>query len=144
MPRRSASETETAAIAERMGLSRTIERPEPPYDLWRDEETEVWSQVVEALPADWFNGSNLALLAQYCRHVVSARRIAQMLASMEGSSDGLDLKEWRDLMRSQALETERIASLATKMRLSQQSVYGPRSASRAQRNVPTGKRPWER
>ena len=113
------------------------------YDLWRDEETELWRQVVEALPADWFNGSNLALLAQYCRQVVSARRIAQMLATMECGPDALDLKERRDLMRSQGQETERIASLATKMRLSQQAVYGARSAATAQRSAPAGKRPWE-
>ena len=111
--------------------------------MWRDEETEVWRQVVEALPADWFNGSNMALLAQYCRHVVSARRVAQMLATMETGPDSLDLKEWRDLMRSQALETERLASLATKMRLSQQAVYGARAAGTAQRNASTGPRPWE-
>ena len=42
-----------------------IQRPEPPYELWRDDEQQVWSRVVSDLPADWFSGRNIDLLVEY-------------------------------------------------------------------------------
>jgi hypothetical protein len=51
-------------------------RPEPPSDLTDDQAAE-WRAVVERMPADWFPRETYGLLSQYCRHVVTARRIAR-------------------------------------------------------------------
>lgn len=116
--RQSGDEIATQAL---IGASNTMNRPEPPHDLWRDEEHDVWRRVVEALPGDWFSPANKPLLAQYCRHVVQARRVAQMLRQVEHEPGDIDVALWTKLMRAQQAESSAIAALATKMRLSQQS-----------------------
>jgi hypothetical protein len=75
------------------GLAAELPRPDAPYDL-DDEETIVWRDVVEAMPADHFIPANYHLLTQYCRHVVEARRIKQMI------------KEYHDLRRTKAGRAE--------------------------------------
>lgn len=70
------------------------------------------------------------------------RAVAQLLHAEE-TKPLLDLDEYDRLLRLQERETRIIASLATKMRLSQQSVYGPRAANIAKRNTPTTSKPWE-
>jgi hypothetical protein len=67
----------------------TIARPDAPYDL-TDEQIAEWWAVVNRMPADWFPRETHAMLAQYCRHVVNARRVAQLIAAHE-ASDPLDL-----------------------------------------------------
>ena len=59
-----------------------------------DEETIVWRDVVEAMPADHFIPANYHLLVQCCRHVVEARRIEQTI------------KEYRDLRKAKAGRSE--------------------------------------
>jgi hypothetical protein len=54
-----------------------VQRPDAPYDL-TDEQSEEWRAVV-TMPPDHFMRGNYALLSQLCRHVVSARRIAQLI-----------------------------------------------------------------
>jgi hypothetical protein len=44
-----------------------------------DEEVEVWVAVTNAEPADHFSASTTPLLAQYCRHVISSRRVAELI-----------------------------------------------------------------
>jgi chaperone required for assembly of F1-ATPase len=63
-----------------------IQRPDAPYDL-TDEQAQEWWAVVNRMPADWFPRETHGMLAQYCRHVVRARRVAQMLDAMEKSDD---------------------------------------------------------
>jgi hypothetical protein len=36
-----------------------------------DAEAALWRDVTASLPAEWFRPEQLALLAQYCRHVVA-------------------------------------------------------------------------
>jgi hypothetical protein len=55
-----------------------VERLKPPHDL-TDEETEIWVAVTNTEAADWFTPSTAPLLAQYCRHVISSRRVAEMI-----------------------------------------------------------------
>ena len=61
-----------------------IERPDAPYDL-TDEQAEEWWAVVNRLPAEWFPRETHALLAQYCRHVVAARRVAELIDACQNS-----------------------------------------------------------
>jgi hypothetical protein len=130
--RDSAAANEIAAI----GKLETVQRPDAPYDL-TDEQVDEWRAVVARLPADWFTRETHALLAQYCRHVVRARRIAQLIDQAE-KSDPFDVKEYRDLLRSEEEQSRAIASLATRMRLTQQTTY-----DKSKKKPATGRKPWE-
>lgn len=114
-----------------------IERPDAPYDL-TDEQADEWWAVVNRMPADWFPRETHAMLAQYCRHVVAARRVAQLVADREGRKGSLDIEEYDRLLKMQEREGRAISSLATRMRISQQATYDPK------RKKPTETRkPWE-
>jgi hypothetical protein len=77
---------------------------------------------VERLPADWFPRETHGLLAQYCRHVTTARRLARLVEQLEAAED-LNLRDYNRLLVAQERETRCIASLATRMRISQQARY---------------------
>lgn len=113
------------------------ERQRPPHDL-NDEETEVWVAVVTAEPADWFTVSTRPLLAQYCHHVVHARRVAELIERVL-SGKSLDVDDYDQMLRMQERETRAIMMLATRMRLTQQSVTN----HRGHRKLTLGRKPWE-
>src|SRR5215212_4336007 len=58
-----------------------VPRQRAPSDLTRDEAA-IWNGIVNAEPADWFSGSTRPILAQYCRHVIAARRVAGMIETL--------------------------------------------------------------
>lgn len=99
----------------------TVRRPEPPDHL-TDEQAAEWREIVNRLSADWFPRETHSMLEQYCRAITRARRVAQLLNNME-TGETFDVKEYRDLLRSEAELSGVIMSLATKMRISQQSSY---------------------
>ena len=99
----------------------TIERPAPPDDL-TDEQAAEWRAVVERMPADWFPRETWPLLVQYCRHVVAAKRVQQLVDAIQGEED-FDLGAWEKALKIQRQESGIIAALSTKMRLSQQTSY---------------------
>jgi O-glycosyl hydrolase len=113
------------------------QRPDAPYDL-TDEQSDEWWAIVNRMPSDWFPRETHGMLAQYCRHVVRARRLAQLIDKAEGSEE-FDLKEYRELLISEEAQTRAMASLATRMRLSQQTTYDKSKKKPAQ-----GKNLWER
>src|SRR5690348_16093975 len=59
-----------------------ISRPPPPSELTVEQRRE-WLSVVNRLPAEWFQPETFPLLSQYCRHVVSARRVAELISALE-------------------------------------------------------------
>lgn len=97
-------------------------RPEPPVELTREQATE-WRHVVNRLPAEWFPRETWGLLAQYCRHVVAARRIAELITQLESRDGTLDVAQYDRLLKMQEREGRALSSLATRMRLSQHSTY---------------------
>lgn len=100
------------------------EREKPPHDL-TDEECEVWHAVVSAEPADQFSASTAPLLAQYCRHVISGKRVAELIERATGDPK-LSITDYDKLLHMQERESRTIALLATKMRISQQSTINHR------------------
>jgi hypothetical protein len=115
-------------------------RPDPPQDL-TEEQAGEWKAVVNRMPADWFPRETHGVLAHYCRHVVTARYIGELIAAMESGSDGstgLDLEKYERLLRLQEKEGRAISSLATRMRLTQHSRYDRKKGTG---NVT--RRPWE-
>jgi hypothetical protein len=55
-----------------------IPRVQPPEEL-APEEAEEWRAVTNRMPSDYFGREHYAALVQKCRHVVAARRIAQLI-----------------------------------------------------------------
>lgn len=132
--RKSAAELEVAGS---VSLVDTIERPDAPYDL-TDEQTDEWWAVVNRMPAEWFPRETHGMLAQYCRHVVAARRVAQLVAGAEKAKE-IDLDAYDKLLKMQEREGRAISSLATRMRISQQATVRAEQA-RKPRQVA---KPWE-
>jgi chaperone required for assembly of F1-ATPase len=115
----------------------TIRRPEPPSEL-TDEQSDEWRAVVSRMPADWFPRETWGLLAQYCRHLVSARRVQQLTAAIEKDQE-FDIVAYDRALKMQERESRCIASLATKMRISQQTQYDKSK----KRGSITPSKPWE-
>jgi hypothetical protein len=115
-----------------------VQRPDAPYDL-TGEESEEWRAIVQTMPADHFMRGNYPLLAQLCRHIVSARRVAQLVDQTAKQTD-LDRKEFGALLQLQATETTVITRLLRAMRLTQQSVM---RAETTKHPKGLGKAPWD-
>lgn len=108
-----------------------------PSDL-SDAEAELWREIVESKPADWFDVDSAPVLKEYIRAVtmcdVLDARVKEVLAA--GHSDVKQLLDMRDK------ESRRMVSMATKLRLTQQSQYTAKSAATANKRA-GGKRPWQ-
>lgn len=120
----------------KVGKIEAIERPDAPYDL-TDEQAGEWWAVVNRLPADWFPRETHGVLAQYCRHVVTARRVAQLVAACEAETD-LDLGQYDQLLKMQEREGRALSSLATRLRITQQATVSAKA-----KKPSAVKRPWE-
>jgi hypothetical protein len=131
--RKSSAALDIAPYASTVGA---FERPDAPYDL-TDEQTDVWRAVVAPMPADYFTRETHDMLAQYCRHVVSARRVAQLISQHEKSED-FDVTAYSELLKLQERESRAVAALARGLRISKQSTV--RAEKVIRREVP---KPWE-
>lgn len=119
------------------GPTEIVQRPDAPYDL-TDEQVDEWRAVVNSLPADWFQRGNHALLTQYCRHVIAARRVNQLIEQCVAGKD-VDRKEFVELLKQQESESRAINALLRSMRLTQQSVMRAETAKRPAKV----RKPWE-
>jgi hypothetical protein len=128
----------TSFAALRPKIAAAIPRADAPYDL-TDEQADEWRAIVNVMPADHFMRGNYPLLAQFCRHVVAARQIAQLIAK-EAKSKKLDAGLFLELLRAQQAETKAINFLSRAMRLSQQTT---REWWRKQPKDRTVDNPWE-
>jgi hypothetical protein len=114
-----------------------VKRPEPPEEL-TDEQSHEWRAIVNRMPAEWFPRETHGILAQYCRHVVAARMVAQLVERVQ-ACETLDLDEYDKVLKLHEREGRALSSLATRMRLTQQASYTDKT--------PKGKggikRPWD-
>ena len=129
----------TAPVGE--GTKALVRHPAPPLDL-TPEQSDVWQQVVAALPAGWFPRETWPLLSQYCRHTIDARRIGQLIDQKCAKPD-LDVGAYGELLQMQRQETGALKVLAASMRLAQQSARTDGAAATAKKGARTVKRPWE-
>ena len=123
-----------------------VQRAQVPEELDDDEAAE-WCAVVERMPVNWFPRETYGVLTQYCRHVVRARKLAVRIRDLEKQGEFtmfgqaapvFDLKTYNILMKMQTNESITIASLATKMRFTQQSTI-----DKTAKKAGVGKKPWE-
>src|SRR5690625_1759146 len=115
-------------------------RPDAPVEL-TPEQVAVWDEVVDALPALGVPAETHALLIQYCRQTSEARRIAQLTGRACARAE-LDVATQAALLRMQAPEITALKSMASSMRLSQQSSRRDDNSATAKKNR-TVTRPWE-
>ena len=131
MARRSAA---SLAVAPPAALS----GPPPPPDDLGEVEAALWREIADSKPADWFGPDSLPVFKEYVRAAVMCDRLAEVVErSMRG--DATALKAALDMRDKEA---RRAKSLATALRLTQQSRYGARSADRADHRA-SGPRPWQ-
>ena len=114
-------------------------RPEPPACL-TDGEAATWTAIVGELPGGWVTAATEPLLSAYCCHVETATRLSGMIDALDFAS--CDKRLLGRLLEMRRGETAASASMATKMRLTQQSRMHPRTAGR-RTDGPSGTRPWE-
>ncbi len=111
-------------------------RPGPPEELTEEQAVE-WLIVTNSLPPEWFPPCTLQLLIAYCKHVVANRRVGKLIAQVEAGKV-IDVDEYDRLLKMQVRETRQISSLATRMRLTQQSTI-----DRERKKPVLTKNPWE-
>jgi hypothetical protein len=120
-------------------------RPAAPADLTKSQK-EIWNRTVAAEAHDTFKTAALQqLLSSYCRHATSAIKLAAMIEAMERlptmSTD--DLKDYDKLLAMRDRETKAIASVATKLRLTNQSRYQPSTAAVSAKKAGWELKPWQ-
>ena len=108
---------------------------EPPAGLTEDQ-AEVWRSVVGARSADFFGEDAAPLLEEYCRVVVMCRLLA---VQIEAGIAGGEADELKALLDMRDKESRRMASLATKLRITNQSRYTPQAAGTAAKRGAGGK-----
>lgn len=114
-----------------------VDRPDPPDEL-TEEQGRVWYAVTDSMPADWFGRETHEMLAQYCRHTVAARRVSQLISQLEKAEE-FDVGEYDTLLKMQEREGRALSSLATRMRMTQQTQYDKSK----KRGSGAAKKPWE-
>jgi hypothetical protein len=131
MPRKSAAALSVVPLAGE-------QRPEPPAELTKEQAVE-WRAVVGRLPPEWFPREMHQLLVAYCRHVVRGRVIAKLIDECRPEEGGAELRKFDKLALMADREGRAMSSLATRLRLTNQSRYRPDKAIR-----PTAlRKPWE-
>ena len=134
--RKSAAELAVASVVE------IQPRPVAPSEL-TDEEAVEWEAIVSRMPATWFTRETWPLLVQLCRHIIGARRLAQLIHEETHGDDEFRPVYYMRLLRALAGQTAIISTVSTKLRLSQQSAYTDKAAGTAKRNASDIPRPWE-
>lgn len=120
-------------------------RPEPSSELTA-EQAAIWRETVASEAADFFGTAALrSMLADYCRHRASAAVVSEVIDTFkpEWLKAAEGAKRYNGLLKMREAETRAAASLATKLRLTNQSRYTPQAAATANKNAARGMRPWE-
>jgi len=121
------------------------QRPAPPDDL-TEFQAEEWRAIVGRLPSDWFSRETHGLLIQYVRHAENAAKLSTVLNAFPlediNTEDGAE--RFDKLTKMFEREGRAMSSLATRMRLTQQSRYNALNANTASKKSGANtKKPWE-
>ena len=124
-----------------VGKLSAVERAEPPAEL-NNAQADEWISIVNRMPAEWFPRETHAILAQYCKHVISSQTISEMIETLLSLKNvpPLELMDPYDkLLKMQEREGRAMSSLATRMRITQQATY----SKDKQKGGNAHKKPWE-
>lgn len=101
-------------------------------------EAALWRAVVDSKPAEWFGPDSVPLLVEYVR----AKTMCDWLnGQIAVARDAGETKELKTFLMLRDMEAKRVANLATKLRLTQQSRYTPQAAATADRKA-GNRKPW--
>jgi hypothetical protein len=119
-------------------------RPKPPSDLTK-EQAEIWNRVVASEAVDVFKTATVQrLLADYCRHSVAVEKLTKIVdGAMNDPQAEISLEDLDRLLKMRERETRACLSIATKLRLTNQSRYQPSTAAVKAANV-TERKLWQR
>ena len=112
--------------------------------LLTDAERDVWAALVNDMPAEHFSAKDVPNLEAYCRHVMYGRlladRIQQFNPAWLDTDDGP--KRYDKLLSMHEREVRAASSLATRLRITPQSLQHPETAGR-RAGKPKTRKPWE-
>jgi hypothetical protein len=132
------------SVAARLGPIIPAARPAPPPDLEEDEAAE-WLKITATLPPNWFSSENFCLLRELCRHIRFARDLAKRISELRHSEtlDDDGTAQLLKLMRAHGVQSERIGTISTKLRLTQQSRFKRSDiAEQVRKRSGAGVKPW--
>jgi hypothetical protein len=127
-------------------LPRHSDRRPPPPEGMTEAQARMWREVTESEPAGWFDSAaRQHLLRLYVEHMTFRADLQVFIdrSPAEKVCDEISGKSLETMLRARERETKQIISLATRLRLTNQSRYTPGAAGTAERNDPHGPRPWE-
>jgi len=120
-------------------------RPEPPADL-TERQASIWREVVASEPTQFFDtAATRTLLTDYCRHCETAEILTNLINTFKPEWIRAEEGAHRlnGLLKMRERETRAAVSMATKLRITNQSRYENRGAFTASRNTVKGPKPWE-
>jgi phage terminase small subunit len=119
-------------------------KPKPP-DYLTARQQEEWRQVVASMPNGWFGRETHGLLTAYCRHHSNAKVVAEQIDTLNPNAlrEAEGLEVYDKLSKILEREQRALSSLATRLRLTPQSLLRAETAATRVANAPTGPMPWE-
>jgi hypothetical protein len=111
------------------------QRPEPAKHLTKVQK-EIWQRVTSELPIDWFRAETLDMLAEYCEVVTMSRKVGRAIDKLPVDAPATEIER---LVRVKDKASRLVTTLATKMRLTQQSSY---DRERVKGGAPPASDPW--
>jgi hypothetical protein len=139
---KSASQMSVAAVADHDVIN--VKRLSAPVHL-SDAERTVWLEIVNDHPADTFRPTHVSMLEHYCRHVVLSRVLADQIMHFDSAwiNDDDGLKRYDRLLTMHERETRAASALATRLRITRQSLEHNETAANKFKKTSAARKPWE-
>lgn len=123
------------------------ERRPPPPDGMTDAQARLWRDITETEAGHMFDSAaRRHLLRLYCEHATFRASLQSLIdrSPIEAICGDDTAKNFEAMLRARDRETKQLVSLATRMRLTNQSRYTAAAAGSAARNDNgAGPRPWD-
>jgi hypothetical protein len=118
-------------------------RPQAPSELTKEQQ-EIWNRIVAAEPADWFKtAAAQQMLVLYCRHNSTSAKLDSVIDE-SWNDDECTPAQIDRLLKMRDRETRACVTIATKLRLTNQSRYTAEKAGTAGRKEAAEVKPWQR
>lgn len=123
----------------------SVRRPEPPPNL-NAKQAALWRSIVATKPPDWFLADTLPLLEAYIIAIGLANTLQTELDKFGQAplGSGKNFAKFRRLVSMHQQQVKMLTTLATKLRITQQSRLDKNKAASQARNGGPGKvLPWQ-
>ena len=107
----------------------TAASPSAPRGLSRRQRA-LWRSIAASKPGSWWDGGSLPLLAALVAHLATLEQLQAQFDRLGDLASPAALARLEQLSRLRDRESKAASSLATKLRLTQQSRYETRAAAR--------------